>query len=95
MTLREMVDSIGIDAEPLECAFCIAAFVRTVAQGEASTFEGECATLVAATEKIGRVDEPDNVRKLLEMFSNVADMEVPDSFWVDMATSHDDSDYDA
>lgn len=85
MTLREMVESIGIDEDPMGCAFVIAAYLRTADQREPSTFEGECATLVRATEAYGRMDDPAAVRRFLEAFSGVADIPVPDAFWLSIA----------
>lgn len=90
MTLREMVESIGIDEEPFECAFCIASLLRTVIQREPSTFEGECATLVQVTEKIGRVDEPATIRRWLQLLGRVPDLEVPDSVWMSIVDADQD-----
>jgi hypothetical protein len=36
MTLREAVEIAGIDDDPLGCGFIIAAFLRSVVQGEPS-----------------------------------------------------------
>lgn len=90
MTLREMCDTIGIDDNPFECAFCIAALLRTCHQGEPSTFEGECATLLQVTEHIGRVDEPETIRKWLATLKKIPDMEVPDSVWLSITEADKD-----
>ncbi len=87
MTLREMCDSIGIDDNPLECAFCIAALLRSSLQGKLSTFEGECATLVQVTKRIGRVDEPETIHKWLGMLDTIPDTEVPDELWLSIVNA--------
>jgi hypothetical protein len=87
MTLREMCDSIGIDDNPFECAFCIAALLRSSLQREPSTFEGECATLVEVTKLIGRVDQPETIRRWLGMLKAIPDMEVPDSTWLSIVNA--------
>ena len=87
MTLREMVDEIGIDECPLECAFVIAALLRTTLQREPSTFDGECASLVMATKVYGKVNEPESIRKWLASLGKIPDLDVPDSIWLSMATA--------
>lgn len=87
MTLREMLEVIGIDEEPLQCAFIIAALLRTVVQREASTFEGECAGLVEVSKLVGEMNRPESVRKLLDGLGGIPDMEVPDSLWLQIATA--------
>jgi hypothetical protein len=87
MTLREMIDSIGIDEEPLECSFVMVAFMRTVLQGEPSTFEGDCASLIKTAELVGRPNQPETVRKVLSHLGPIPDMEVPDSIWLSIANA--------
>lgn len=81
MTLREMLDFVGIDENPLQCAFVIAGLLRTSIQREVSTFEGECATLLLATEHYGKISNPENLRRWIDDLGQVMDIDVPDSLW--------------
>lgn len=89
MTLREMcIDAIGIDADPLGCAFVIVAVMRTAAQGEPSTFEGECASINKAAELLG-IDptDPAAIRWWLDDLKALADLDLPNEFWAALADS--------
>lgn len=90
MTLREACDGIGIDEDPIGCAFVIAAMLRTSVQREPSTFEGECASINKLHELTGlRMDRPDDVRAWLNDLGTVPDIEVPDSLWLSLADASD------
>lgn len=84
MTLREAVNEIGINEEPMECAFLIIGFLRAARTGVVGTFEDDCAGLLVVTGEIGRVDGPDTVKKWLDMLGRIPDMEVPDSVWLQL-----------
>lgn len=88
MTLREVVNDVGIDEDPFACAFLIAGFLRSVVQGEPSTFEGECASLNKLHELTGWwADSPDDIRKWLADLGAIPDIDVPDAFWDAMAAA--------
>lgn len=93
MTLREACEEIGIDDDPLGCAFAIAAFMRTAIQGEPSTYEGECASLVKASEHF-ELNTGDGIRNWLNDLGKIPDIEMPDSFWLSIATADADEDED-
>lgn len=81
MTLREICeDVIGIDDDPLGCAFVIAGTLRTAVQGEPSTYEGECASLLKATE-LFPINTPAGVRAWLADLGRLPDVDMPNSFW--------------
>lgn len=84
MTLRDMCESVGIDSDPQGCAFVIAGTLRTAVQGEPSTFEGECASLVKASEFYD-VRTPAGIRKWLNALGAAADHDLPKEFWLWMA----------
>ena len=89
-TLREMCEIVGIDDNPMECAFVIAALLRTTLQKEPSTFDGECASIVAACETYGLMDKPESIRKWLDALGKVADFDVPDRVWLSIAEADRD-----
>ena len=78
MTLREICDMISIDKNPIECAFVIASSLRTILQGEPSTIEGECATILAAEEEYGSVTDPSSIRLWLDRLGPVSEANIPD-----------------
>lgn len=91
MTLREVcADAIGIDADPMGCAFLIAAVLRTGVQGEPSTFEGECASINKAAELLG-IDptSPASIRWWLDDIKALADLDMPNEFWAALVDSAD------
>ncbi len=82
MTLRSAVDVIGIDTDPLGCAFIIAAFLRTAVQRSPSTLEGECASILKFEELTGKsCKEPASIRYWLDDLKAVADIPAPLSWW--------------
>ena len=89
MTLRDVLGSNDeIDADPLGAAFMIAATLRSAAQGEPSTYEGECATLAKASEHFD-LKSGDGIRVWLTRLGVIPDMDLPDSFWLSMAAAAD------
>ena len=93
MTLREIVEEIGIDDFPDQCAFVIASTMRTSVQGEPSTFEGECASLCKLRELTGwRVDSPEDIRSRLADLGRFADHDFPDEFWIAIANADQEDD---
>lgn len=90
MTLREVcTEIIGIDDEPMSCAFMIAAVLRTCGQGGSpSTFEGECASLVKAVELLGiNLTDPEDIRWWLDDIKAVSDFDMPRDFWERMVAA--------
>jgi hypothetical protein len=88
MSLRDVCESVGPDAEPMECAFLIAAFLRTAVQGEPSTFEGECASLVKASERYD-IDNGADIRRWLDNLGPAAELKMPTVWWAKMVESAD------
>jgi hypothetical protein len=90
MTLREMVNEVGIDDDPLGCAFVIAGFLRTAAQKEPSTFEGECASINKLHQLTGRdVSKPETIRWWLDDCEPASSLEVPDWWWLEICKAQD------
>lgn len=89
MTLREACEQIvGIDTDPLGCAFVIAGLLRTAVQGEPSTFEGECASIVKAQEVMGiSATSPADIRRWLDDLGRLADLDMSNEFWLNMVTA--------
>jgi|HubBroStandDraft_2_1064218.scaffolds.fasta_scaffold06599_6 hypothetical protein len=94
MTVRELADLCeaedGDERWPLEWLFVYCGTLRTQAQGEASTFEGDCASANAWIGMFG-VPTSESVRKFLDDHPGLAAREVPDSvllMWV--STPEDD-----
>ena len=87
MTLR---DALGtkeeIDADPLGAAFVIAACLRTAYQGEPSTYEGECASLLVASKHFD-LKTGDGIRAWLADLGTLPDMELPNRFWLSICDS--------
>ena len=89
MTLREVLGTNDeIDADPLGCAFMIAATLRSALQGEPSTYEGECESLVKASEHYD-LKSGDGIRAWLDRLGVIPDMDLPDRFWLEMADASD------
>ena len=84
MTIREMCEAVGIDRDPLGCGFVIASALRTAVQGEASTFEGECASLIKASDHFD-VNTAAGIRAWLTDLGKAAEFDFPDSFWAAIA----------
>ena len=82
MTLREAVEKIGYD-EPLECAFIIAACMRSAVQGEPSTYEGDCASIRKAREHFD-TRTADGIRAWMDDLGQFADFDFPDSWWINV-----------
>lgn len=76
-TLRELCNIVGIEEDPLGCAFAIACVMRSAMQGEPSTYEGECASLVKASEFF-KVNTPDGIRKWLDDLGALAELDLPE-----------------
>jgi hypothetical protein len=94
VTLRETLENvIGIDDDPLGCAFAIAALLRSAVQGEPSTFEGECASLVKASEHYD-LTNGDGIRKWLGDLGWLPDIDVPDPFWLSIVEADQDEEGD-
>ena len=89
-TLREFVESIGPDAEPLECAFLIAMILRSAVQGEASTFEGECASICMAMRLGIDTKTGDGIRAWLADLGAFADFPLPDRLLLAIAATGDE-----
>ena len=89
MTLREAVEVAGIDDDPLSCGFVIAAFLRTVVQGEPSTYEGECASLIKASEYFD-LKTGDGIREWLADLGRLPDLDLTDSFWLSIVEADQD-----
>lgn len=88
MNLREAVDVVGIEADPLGCGFAIAAFIRTAVQREPSTYEGECATLRAAIDTLPYdVTTPAGIRAWLDDLGTVAELDMPRTWWLNLLTA--------
>lgn len=79
MTLRELCDVVGIDSDPLGCCFVIAAVLRSAVQGEPSTFEGECASILKAHEHYDTWTGA-GVRAWLDGLGEAATLDLPDGF---------------
>lgn len=83
MTRREAVDHVNPDLYPGQAAFIIAGFLRTVVQGEPSTFEGECASLNAAAKHYD-LRSGDGIRAWPAALGGVPDIPAPTGFWLNM-----------
>ena len=85
-SLRQMCEFVGIDSNPLGCGFVITALLRSAAQGEPSTFEGELASLVKASDhfdlKAGK-----GIREWLTDLGELADMPLPESYWAKIVSA--------
>ena len=90
MTLREMVNEIGIKEEPLQCAFVIASLLRSTLQREISTFEGEYSSVLMASEVYGNQNTPEGVREWLRCLGKVPDIDVPNKVWAAIAYADKD-----
>ena len=89
MTLRDVLGSNDeIDADPLGAAFMIAGTLRSAYQGEPSTYEGECATILKASEHFD-LKSGDGIRAWLDRLGVLPDMELPDRFWLAMCEASD------
>jgi hypothetical protein len=85
MTLRELVTKAD---NPLEASFMIAGFLRTAIQGEPSTYEGDCASIVKAMDTLPfDITTPEGIQSWLTDLGTVPDIDMPDSFWLSMAES--------
>ena len=82
MTLRYVLKYIvGIDEDPLGCAFIIATFLRSSVQGKVSTFEGDCSSLVIASEYYD-IQTGDGIRMWLNDLGKVPDIDVSSEYWL-------------
>lgn len=90
-TLRELVEQFSSDddpSNPFECAFLIAMVMRTAIQGEASTIEGECLSLIKAREHYD-LESMDGIRQWLDDLGECADTEVPELVLSQIASAND------
>lgn len=93
MTLRQAVDLVMQDGDWLEGAFVIAAFLRTAAQGEPSTYEGECASINKAIDILPfDVKSPEGIQLWLAHIGELADKDMPDKWWKQIAETADEED---
>lgn len=93
-SLNDMLLLLDVDADPLEAAFLIAGFLRTAVQGEVSTFEGECASLLKAGEHFD-LKSGDGIRAWVADIGVLASHPIPAWWWAkiaDAAGSDDDDD---
>lgn len=81
-TLREAIELLDIDSNPIGSSMIIAGWLRSMDQGEPSTREGECASLNGVMDVYGRIDDPANVRKWIEDIGPALDKPMPDA-WVE------------
>lgn len=79
MTLRELCDVVGIDDDPLGCGFAIVAVLRSAVQGEPSTYEGECASLLKASELFD-VNDPQGIRLWLDALGEFTTINLPEKW---------------
>ena len=87
MTLREFV---SLADDPLEASFMIASFLRTVVQGEPSTYEGECATIRKAMEILPfDLTTMEGIQQWLDDLGRLSDINCPNEFWLSMCNSED------
>lgn len=95
MTIQELIKTI-IGDEPMsddlamECFFAIAGALRTRVQGEASTFEGECAGIMAVMDKTGIRPDASGLKRFMEECPHILAIEIPDAVLRMMAEADDE-----
>lgn len=96
MKLREIMKWIEGDGEitdeiAVQCFFVMSAILRTWDQGEASTFEGECAAVNAIAEHYpGYQPTPEGWKRFSEECGEVMDLDVPDRVLKMIVSTHAD-----
>lgn len=91
MTLREIIELVREDSDeswPVEAMFAVCGALRTAAQGEASTYDGDCTGLLAWTTKYGPPTS-ESVRQFMDECPQLMEMEIPDSALLQWVNSND------
>lgn len=95
MTIKELINVVIEDEEPtdllaLGCFLAIAGALRSVEQGEPSTFDGECSSVLALMNQTNYQPTVEGLQKFMEECPAILSIEIPDQTLFDWANADEE-----